>query len=150
MENKSGNNKTKKLPKYRMPFKPRIIKSKYNPAISIFLFVLFSFLAYYLFIYIDIDKILITAIITLMGISIEIFGNIFSYILTFIQSIPHIGPIIAKVITWPIFITLNTVAYFVSLIVIRFKGIAMVKDARILTTIFLIGILFGFILGRLF
>ncbi len=78
------------------------------------------------------------------------FSHIFSYILTLIQSIPHIGPIVARVITWPIFITLNILAYFVSLIVIRFKGIAMVKDARILTTIFLIGLLVGFILGRLF
>ena len=78
------------------------------------------------------------------------FSHIFTYVLTLIQSIPYIGPMITKVITWPIFVTLNVMAYVVSLIVIRFKGIAMVKDARILTTIFLIGLLLGFILGRLF
>jgi len=88
--------------------------------------------------------------VALVGIGIEMFSHIFTYVLTLIQSIPYIGPMITKVITWPIFVTLNVMAYFVSLIVIRFKGIAMVKDARILTTIFLIGLLLGFILGRLF
>jgi len=76
--------------------------------------------------------------------------NIFTYFLTFIQSIPYIGPMIAKIITWPIFVTLNVIAYFVSLVIIRAKGMALVKDAKILTTIFVIGLLIGFILGRLF
>lgn len=96
------------------------------------------------------DTFLITAIIALLGIIIDLFTNTFTYFLTLIQSIPFIGPIIANIITWPIFITLNVVAYFVSLLVIRFKGISMVMNARVITTIFLIGLLLGFILGRLF
>lgn len=149
-KNNPANNSSKEDFKFNQPFKPRISKKKSISTSNFVFFVIFSLIVYYFFRHIDIDKILITAIIALIGIAIEMFSHIFTYILALIQSIPHIGPIITKVITWPIFITLNVLAYFVSLIVIRFKGIAMVKDARILTTIFLIGLLVGFILGRLF
>ncbi len=102
------------------------------------------------FAYTNLDTFLITVIIALVSIVVNIFTNTFTYILALIQSIPYIGPMIANIITWPIFVTLNVVAYFVSLMVIRFKGISMVKDARIITTIFLLGLLLGFILGRIF
>ena len=131
-------------------FQPRIPKTKYIPTLNFFLFIMLIGVVYYLFRYSNVDKTLITAIIALASISIEMFSHLFSYALTFIQSIPYIGPIVAKVITWPIFITLNVLVYFVTLIVIRIKGFTMVKNARILTTIFLMGLLVGFILGRLF
>jgi hypothetical protein len=144
------NNKSKQKYQFNQNFKPRIPKRS-NVSTFDFILVLFLIaLVYYLLQYSDIDKILIAAVVALTGIGIEMFSHLFTYALSLIQSIPYIGPLIAKVITWPIFITLNVVAYFVSLVVIRFKGIAMVKDARILTTIFLIGLLLGFILGRLF
>lgn len=140
---------TQKIP-FKQEFKPKIPKGANISAVD-FLFATFLLvLIYYLFKYTDIDVFLITVIIALSGIVIDMFSNIFTFLLALIQSIPYIGPMIAKIITWPIFVTLNVLAYFVSLIVIRFKGITMVKDARILTTIFLIGLLLGFILGRLF
>lgn len=131
-------------------FNPKIPKRSQNLTVQIVIAIFLIALLYYLFKYSDIDKILVTAIFALIGITVEMFSHIFTYFLTLVQSIPYIGPLIAKLITWPIFVTLNITAYFVSLIVIRFKGIAMVKDARILTTIFLIGLLAGFILGRIF
>ncbi len=131
-------------------FKPNIPKKSQISLLNFFLVPLLIVMIYYFFQYSNVDKILITAIIALVGIAIEMFSHIFTYMLALIQSIPYIGPMFAKVIAWPIFVTLNVMAYFVSLLVIRFKGIAMVKDARILTTIFLIGLLVGFILGRLF
>lgn len=144
------NNKSKQKYQFNQNFKPRIPKINHVSTFDFFLVLFLIALVYYLFQYSNIDKILIAAIVALVGIGIEMFSHIFTYVLTLIQSIPYIGPMIAKVITWPIFVTLNVMAYFVSLIVIRFKGIAMVKDARVLTTIFLIGLLLGFILGRLF
>lgn len=144
------NNKSKQKYQFNQNFKPRIPKTNHVSTFDFFLVLFLIALVYYLFQYSNIDKILIAAIVALVGIGIEMFSHIFTYVLTLIQSIPYIGPMIAKVITWPIFVTLNVMAYFVSLIVIRFKGIAMVKDARVLTTIFLIGLLLGFILGRLF
>ena len=149
-KNNPSDKSSKKEFKFNEPFKPRIPKTKSISTSYFLLLVVFSLLAYYLFWHIDIDRILVAALVALAGIGIEMFSHIFTYILTLIQSIPFVGPIVARVITWPIFVTLNVVAYFVSLVVIRFKGMAMVKDARILTTIFLIGLLLGFILGRLF
>jgi len=143
-------NKSERKYQFNQNFKPRIPKRSHVSTFNFFLVIFLIVLVFYLFQYSDIDKILIAAVVALVGIGIEMFSHIFTYVLTLIQSIPYIGPMITKVITWPIFVTLNVMAYFVSLIVIRFKGIAMVKDARILTTIFLIGLLLGFILGRLF
>lgn len=145
-----NNKKSKQNYRFDQDFKPRIPKRSQISTMDFLLVVLLIALLIYLFQYSDIDKILITAVIALIGIAAEMFSHIFTYGLALIQSIPYIGPMIAKIITWPIFVTLNVMAYFVTLIVIRFKGIAMVKDARILTTIFLIGLLLGFILGRLF
>lgn len=131
-------------------YKPKIPKKTHISASSFFITALIILFIYYLFKYTDIDAFLMTVIIALLGIVVNLFTNTFTYLLTLIQSVPYIGPMIASIITWPIFITLNVLAYFVSLIVIRFKGFSIVKDARILTTIFLIGLLLGFILGRIF
>lgn len=120
-------------------------KSKISTRHFFYAVFLFS-LVYYLFRYTEIDAFLITVIVALAGIVIEVFSSLFTCLLVLIQSIPYIGPMIANIITWPIFVTLNVSAYFVTLIVIRFKGMSMVKDARIITTIFLIGLLLGFIL----
>ncbi len=135
---------------FTQEFKPRILKGTQISRMDFLVAVLLILLIYYLFKFTDVDRFLITAVIALVGIIVEMFSHIFTYGLIFIKSIPYIGPMIAKIITWPIFVTLNVTAYFVTLVVIRFKGIAMVKDARILTTIFLIGLLAGFILGRIF
>ncbi len=145
-----NDNKSERKQQFTRDFKPKIPKKGQISTWNVFLVIILIAFLYYLFEYTDIDRILIAALLALVGISIEMFSHLFSYILALIQSIPYIGPMIAKVITWPIFVTLNVAAYFVSLVVIRFKGMAMVKDARVLTTIFLIGLLVGFILGRLF
>jgi len=145
-----NNTKSKQKPQFSQKFKLKIPKISHFSTFDFFLVIFLLALLYYLVQYTDMDKILITAVVALVGIGIEMFNHIFTYALTLIQSIPYIGPMIAKIITWPIFVTLNVMAYFVTLVVIRFKGIAMVKDARILTTVFLIGLLLGFILGRLF
>ena len=146
MENK--NPKQKNV--FSKEYQPKIPK-KFQISTGCFLLVaLIILLIYYLFTYTHLDAFLITVIVALVGIVVDLFTNTFTYLLALIQSIPYIGPMIASIITWPIFVTLNVVAYFVSLVVIRFKGISMVKDARIITTIFLIGLLLGFILGRVF
>ena len=144
------NKKTNQKDTFYQEYKPNIPK-KFRISTGCFiLLALIILLVYYLFTYTDLDAFLITVIIALVSIVVDLFTNTFTYLLALIQSIPYIGPMIASIITWPIFVTLNVVAYFVSLVVIRFKGISMVKDARIVTTIFLLGLLLGFILGRIF
>ena len=105
--------------------------------------------AFYILTNFGVDKILSTAIIALLGIFMQIARQIFSQALFIIQSIPYIGPVIAKILVWPFFIAINGIAYLVTLTVIRVKGFKEVTNARILTTVFLIGLLMGFILGRI-
>ncbi|MBU1035854.1 hypothetical protein KKB17_05640 [bacterium] len=129
-------------------FKPKIKKPKFKEDLEIAVTILIMISVFYALTYLGVDKILSTAIVALLGIFMEIARQVFSQVIFIIQSIPYIGPIVAKVIVWPFFITINAVAYLVTLTLIRIKGYKQVANARVLTTVFLIGILLGFILGR--
>jgi hypothetical protein len=129
-------------------FKPKPKKPKFKENLKIAITILIMISVFYALIYLGVDKILTTAIVALLGIFMEAVVQVFSQVIFIIQSIPYIGPIIAKVIVWPFFITINAVAYLVTLTLIRVKGYKQVANARVLTAVFLIGILLGFILGR--
>jgi len=129
-------------------FKPKLKKPKFKEDLVIAVTILIMVSVFYALTYLGVDKILSTAIVALLGIFMEIARQVFSQAIFIIQSIPYIGPIVAKVIVWPFFITINAVAYLVTLTIIRIKGYKQVANARLLTTVFLIGILLGFILGR--
>ena len=129
-------------------FKPKLKKQKIKDDFEIAITLLIMIAVFYVLIYFGLDKILTTAIVALLGIFMELARQIFSQAILVIQSIPYIGPLIAKVIVWPFFITINGVAYLVTLTFIRVRGVREVANARILTIVFLIGILLGFILGR--
>jgi len=129
-------------------FKPKLKKPKFKEDLEIAVTILIMISVFYGLTYFGVDKILSTAIVALLGIFMEVARQVFSQVIFIIQSIPYIGPIVAKVIVWPFFITINAVAYLVTLTVIRIKGYKQVANARVLTTVFLIGILLGFILGR--
>ena len=131
-------------------FKPKLKKPKFKKNIGVAITVLIMISAFYGLTYFGVDKILSTAIVALFGIFMEVARQVFSQAIFLIQSIPYIGPIVAKVIVWPFFITINAVAYLVTLILIRIKGYKQVVHANVLTYVFLVGILVGFILGRVF
>jgi len=129
-------------------FKPKLKKPKFKEDLEIAVTILIMISVFYGLTYFGVDKILSTAIVALLGIFMEVARQVFSQVIFIIQSIPYIGPIVAKVIVWPFFITINGVAYLVALTLIRVKGYKQVANARVLTTVFLVGILLGFILGR--
>ena len=129
-------------------FKPKLKKPKFKEDLEIAVTILIMISVFYVLTYLGVDKILTTAIVALLGIFMEIARQVFSQAIFIIQSIPYIGPVVAKVIVWPFFIAINGVAYLVTLFFIKIKGIKEVTNARILTTVFLVGILLGFILGR--
>lgn len=131
-------------------FKPKLKKPKFKEDLEIAVTILIMISVFYVLTYFGVDKILSTAIVALLGIFMEVARQIFSQAIFMIQSIPYIGPIVAKVIVWPFFITINGVAYLVALTLIRVKGYKQVANARVLTTVFLVGILLGFILGWVF
>lgn len=131
-------------------FKPKLKKPNFKDDLEIIFTILIMIAAFYILINFGFDKILTTTIVALLGIFMEIARQVFSQALFIVQSIPYIGPVVAKVIVWPFFITINGVAYLLTLFFIRIKGFKEVTNARVLTTVFLIGILVGFILGRVF
>ena len=129
-------------------FKPKLKKPKFKEDLVITVTILIMISVFYGLTYFGVDKILSTAIVALLGILMEVARQVFSQVIFIIQSIPYIGPIVAKVIVWPFFITINGIAYLVTLTFIRVRGVKEVANAKILTAVFLIGILLGFILGR--
>jgi len=129
-------------------FKPKLKKPKFKEDLEIAVTILIMISVFYVLISFGVDKILTTAIVALLGIFMEIARQVFSQVIFIIQSIPYIGPIVAKVIVWPFFITINGIAYLVTLTFIRIRGVKEVTNAKLLTSIFLIGLLLGFILGR--
>ena len=129
-------------------FKPKLKKPKFKEDLEIAVTILIMISVFYGLTYFGVDKILSTAIVALLGVFMEVARQIFSQVIFIIQSIPYIGPIVAKVIVWPFFITVNGVAYLVTLTFIRIRGVKEVANAKLLTAVFLIGILLGFILGR--
>ena len=130
-------------------FNPRLKKPKFKEDLEIALTILIMVTIFCVLTYFGVDKILTTATVALLGISMEIARQVFTQTIFIIQSIPYIGPFIAKILVWPFFITINGIAYLVSLMLIRATGFKQVANARILTTVFLIGILVGLILGRI-
>ena len=130
-------------------FKPKLKKPKFKEDLEIAVTILIMISVFYALTYLGVDKILSTAIVALLGIFMEVARQVFSQVIFIIQSIPYIGPVVAKVIVWPFFITINAVAYLVTLTFIRIRGVKEVTNAKLLTTVFLIGILLGFILGRI-
>ena len=129
-------------------FKPKLKKPKFKEDLEIVVTILIMISVFYALTYLGVDKILTTAIVALLGIFMEVARQVFSQVIFIVQSIPYIGPIVAKVIVWPFFITINAVAYLVTLTFIRIRGVKEVANAKLLTTVFLVGILLGFILGR--
>lgn len=129
-------------------FKPKLKKPRFKEDLEIAVTILIMISVFYVLISFGVDKILTTAIVALLGIFMEIARQVFSQVIFIIQSIPYIGPIVAKVIVWPFFITINGIAYLVTLTFIRIRGVKEVTNAKLLTSIFLIGLLLGFILGR--
>jgi len=129
-------------------FKPKLKKPKFKEDLEITVTILIMISVFYVLTYLGVDKILTTAIVALLGIFMEVARQVFSQAIFILQSIPYIGPIVAKVIVWPFFITINGIAYLATLTFIGIRGVKEVANARLLTTVFLIGMLLGFILGR--
>ena len=89
---------------------------------------------------------------SIMGGVVVIFGIIsqaFVGLLNIIGLIPLVGPIIAKVLALPFFWLLNAMGYFVSILAIKRGYTKEVVNYRILTVVFLVGLVFGYILGKI-
>ena len=95
--------------------------------------------------YLNIDKSVMGGVIVIFGILSQAFVGL----LNIIGLIPLVGPIVAKVLALPFFWLLNALGYFVSILAIKRGYTKEVVNYRVLTIVFLIGLVFGFILGKI-
>ncbi len=96
-------------------------------------------------IHFNVDKSIIGSVVVLFGIISQAFVGL----LNIIGLIPLIGPIAAKILALPFFWLINALGYFVSILAIKRGYTTEVVNYRILTVVFLIGIVIGFIIGKL-
>ncbi|TKJ38585.1 hypothetical protein CEE37_12545 [candidate division LCP-89 bacterium B3_LCP] len=97
-------------------------------------------------IYFGVDK-------KVIGVSVTVFGvltNAFAGLMTLIAFVPFIGPLIIKVVALPIFWVFNGIGYFLSVFAIKRGYAKEVMNYRVLTMVFLFGIIVGFVLGSIF
>jgi hypothetical protein len=93
-----------------------------------------------------VDRRLIAAGVVLVG----LVSNAFAWLLGLIAVVPLVGPLIVKVLSIGFIWLLNAVGYLVSFIAIRRGYSKDVLTYRGLTVAVIIGIVLGYILGKLF
>ncbi len=89
---------------------------------------------------------------SVIGGAVVIFGIIsqaFIGLLNIIGLVPLVGPLVAKILALPLFWLINALGYFVSVLAIKRGYSQEVVNYRILTVVLLVGIVIGFVLGKI-
>jgi hypothetical protein len=94
----------------------------------------------------NVDRSVIAGSVIVVG----LLSNAFAWLLGIIAWVPIIGPLIVKVLSIGFIWLLNAVGYLVSYIAIRRGYSRDVLTYRGLTVAIIVGIVIGFVLGRLF
>jgi hypothetical protein len=111
---------------------------------------IFLWLLIILFVIVSIQLGFDRKIIALVVILIGFLTSAFVALIGMVGAIPTVGPLVAKVITLPFFLLLNAFAYLFTFIALRMGFKRDIVRARIISTAFLVGVVIGFILGRIF
>ena len=106
-----------------------------------FLIILFVVIA----LHFNIDKTVIGGVVVVVGLLTQACTGLIGII----SLIPLIGPLVAKILALPLFWLINALGYFVSVVAIKRGYSKEVINYRVLTIVLLIGIVIGFILGKL-
>jgi len=93
----------------------------------------------------QVDETIIGVIVVIIGIITQAFAGLIGMI----SLLPFIGPLVAKILALPVFWLINALGYFVSLIAIKRGYSKDVLNYRILTIVLLVGIIIGFVLGKI-
>jgi hypothetical protein len=88
---------------------------------------------------------LVAAIATLVGLLTAAFTGLIGLV----GLIPGIGPLIIKVLSIPFIWLMNGAGYFTALFLAQRGHARSVVDSRVLTVMFLIGVVIGFIIGKI-
>jgi hypothetical protein len=93
----------------------------------------------------NVDKSVIAGVLVVVG----LISNAFAWLLGVVALVPIIGPLIVKILSIGFIWLLNAVGYLVSFIAIRRGYSKDVLTYRGLTVSVIIGIVIGFVLGKL-
>ncbi|MDD3814730.1 MAG: hypothetical protein PHZ02_08790 [Desulfocapsaceae bacterium] len=96
-------------------------------------------------VFFKIDTEVIAGIVFLIG----LLSNAFAWLLGIIAIIPFVGPLIVKVLSYGLIWLLNAVGYLVALMAIRRGYSKDVLTYRGLTVALIVGIIIGYVLGKL-
>lgn len=96
------------------------------------------------------DKKIAAALVILFGLITPVFLGIFSTLGYYISLIPYFGPSIIKAFTLPATLLIAISAYILSLIRIKQGMFKQVVSARLYALVLAIGIVIGYILGKIF
>jgi hypothetical protein len=125
-----------------MPAKHKISRKYYENAIFSWFIILAAIV---LGIHFSIDRGIITAVVILIG----FLGHAFALLVAWITLIPVVGPLIGQVLALPFIWILNGIGYLVSVVAIKRGYSKDVINYQIMTTVLIVGIIIGYILGKL-
>ncbi|TET44109.1 hypothetical protein E3J62_11310 [candidate division TA06 bacterium] len=91
------------------------------------------------------DKKVVAAVVIVFGLATQAFGGA----IALIGAVPIIGPLIVKAITLPFILVVNGIGYLVTFFALRRGYKIDVMKSRVLISSFLVGVILGFVLGRL-
>ena len=95
--------------------------------------------------YFNIDTKVIAGIVFLIG----LLSNAFAWLLGIIAIIPFVGPLIVRVLSYGLIWLLNAIGYLVAFVAIRRGYSKDVLTYRGLTIALIVGIIIGYVLGKL-
>ncbi len=98
----------------------------------------------------NVDHHLLAALAILWGLVTPIFTAAFTFLVGALGATPILGPVLVKVITLPIVLLIQGLAFIASLVGVKLGHGRKVFEARVAATILLIGMVVGYILGKLF
>jgi len=125
---------------------PRHFKAVVRPILKIVLLWIIIAIFIVLGIRFGVDKKVIAISVTLFG----FLTNAFAGLMTLVAFIPFIGPLIVKVISLPLFWILNGIGYILSAFAVKRGYAKEILNYRVLTVVFLLGVVVGFIIGSIF
>jgi hypothetical protein len=96
------------------------------------------------------DKKIAAALVILYGLITPVFSGIFASLGYYISMIPYFGPSIVKAFTLPATLLIAFSAYILSLIRIKQGMFKQVVSARLYAFVLAVGIVIGYILGKIF
>ena len=100
--------------------------------------------------FLGLDKKILAASIVTYGLITQIFSAIFGAIGAWIMTILGVGPLMIKVIMWPVFLLINALAYLITLLKIKKHKPSSQLTTQAMATVLSIGILIGYILSKVF